>query len=509
MARRVRPNIVMLVTDNQSADSLGCYGNREHDTPRVDRLAREGALFLNAFCTNGLCSPTRASILTGLMPSQHGVHLAMPDDEVMAKPPDYDVTRPFRTLPYELRRHGYATAMVGKWHLGNFRQRGHGFDHWVAFTKGHTTDFYDNKVFVDGEVQRVQDMHIVDYFTDCAVDYIRDRDTTQPFFLQVNYDGPYVLPPTVVGADPRNRFYARYEHQSFRPFPRLDDRLIRSVVVPFDFGLDPGEEYTLASAFNNLWWTVRVHNDQATRANIAAQNALVDDAIGRVVDALDESGAADETLVVMTTDQGNPYGQRGLWGHPPWTDPPFVHDVTFRVPLVLRHLGVIPSQRVVDSVVSHYDLLPNLLEHVGIDTPIDRSPGRSLGGLLTGRDVGAWTDEAFFEAETARSIRTRTHLYTRHLDGTGDPECYDLVADPEQWDNVAGDPRYADVVGQLDARLQEFFATFVDPRYDLWNGGTGQAMVSRYLLYKERYGPAWDVTMDVGPAFGEPTVPAD
>ena len=93
------PNVLMLVTDNQSADSLGCYGNTEHETPRIDRLAREGTQFLRAFCTNGLCSPTRASILTGLMPSQHGVHIAMPDDDVVPKADDYDVTREFRTLP--------------------------------------------------------------------------------------------------------------------------------------------------------------------------------------------------------------------------------------------------------------------------------------------------------------------------------------------------------------------------------------------------------------------------
>ena len=141
------PNIVMLVTDNQSADSLGCYGNVEHETPNIDRLARQGAMFLNTFCTNGLCSPTRASILTGLMPSQHGVHLAIPDDDVLPKAADYDVTREFPTLPWSLRRAGYATAMIGKWHLGNHRCPGHGFDHWVALTKGHTTDFYDNRVY--------------------------------------------------------------------------------------------------------------------------------------------------------------------------------------------------------------------------------------------------------------------------------------------------------------------------------------------------------------------------
>ena len=223
-----RPNVVMLVTDNQSADSLGCYGNVEHETPRIDRLAREGALFLQAFCTNGLCSPTRASMLTGLMPSQHGVHIAMPDDDVVPKADDYDVTREFRTLPYELRAHGYATGMVGKWHLGSFRQRGHGFDHWVAFTKGHTTDFYDNQVLVGDEIRHVRGQHIVEYFSDRAIDFIRARDRRRPFFLQVNYDGPYVLPPTVVGPDHRNPFYERFAHRTFRAFPPLDDRLIRS-----------------------------------------------------------------------------------------------------------------------------------------------------------------------------------------------------------------------------------------------------------------------------------------
>lgn len=500
MARH--PNIVMLVTDNQSADSLGCYGNTEHETPRIDRLAREGTQFLRAFSTSGLCSPTRASILTGLMPSQHGVHIAMPDDDVLPKPADYDVTREFRTLPYELRKHGYATVMVGKWHLGNHRQPGHGFDHWVAFTKGHTTDFYDNEVFRDGRTERVTGTHIVDYFSEQAVDFIRDRDRDRPFFLQVNYDGPYVLPPTVVGADRRNPFFERFEHQSFRPFPPLDDRMIRSVVVPFDFDLDPAEEYTLASAFNNLWWTVRVHNDQMTRANIAAQNALVDRAIGTVLDALEAEGLADDTVVVMTTDQGNPYGQRGLWGHPPWTDPPFVHDVTYRVPLLVRAPGRVPVQRVVDSVVSHCDLFPTLLDLAGIDAvDIADSPGRSLVPLLAG--AGDWVDEAFFEAETARAIRTREYLCTRHLDGTGATECYDLVADPEQWVDVADDPRYATVVSDLCARIDAFFATHADPRYDLWNGGTGQAMVSRYRLYKERYGKEWEVTTKVGPTFSD------
>ena len=505
------PNIVMLVTDNQSPDSLGCYGNTEHETPHIDRLAREGTRFLRAFCTNGLCSPSRASILTGLMPSQHGVHLAMPDDEVVAKAEDYDATREFRSLPQTLRDAGWATAMVGKWHLGNHRCRGNGFEHWVALPKGHTTDFHHNRVWVGdpgdppgGHYEDVQGQHIVEHFSDRAIDYISGRDPRRPFFLQVNYDGPYVLPPTVVGADDRNPFWERFAHRSFAPFPPLDERLVASVQVPFDFDLDPDEEYTLESVFNNLWWTVRCHNDQATRANIAAQNALVDHAIGRVLDHLEAEELTEDTLVVMTTDQSNPYGQRGLWGHPPWTDPPFVHDVTMHVPLIVRRPGTVRAMGVSDRVVSHCDLLPTVLDHVGLGgVEVEGSPGRSFEPVLHGREVRGWVDEAFFEAESARSVRTPEWLYTEHFEDSGEPELYDLVADPGQWDNVAADSAHSATVAALHERLQGFFARYADPRYDLWSGGTGQAMVSRYLLFKQRWGDGWEPTMEVGPPFSD------
>lgn len=503
-ATRRPPNVVMLVTDNQSADSLGCYGNVDHETPRIDRLAREGVQFLRAFCTNGMCSPSRASILTGLMPSQHGVHMAMADDDVLAKPDDYDVTREFRSMAQTLRDHGWSTAMVGKWHLGNHRCPGNGFDHWVALTKGHTTDFYDNEVVREGAVEHVVGQHIVEYFSDRAIDVIRSRDADRPFFVQVNYDGPYVLPPTVVGADRRNPFYEQFEHRSFRPFPPVDERIIASLAVPFDFDLDPAEEYTMSSAFNNVWWTVRVHNDQATRANIAAQNAVVDHEIGRVIDALEDEGLTEDTLVIVTTDQGNPYGQRGLWGHPVWTDPPYMHDVSFQVPLLLRRPGVVPAQTIVDRIVSHVDLLPTVLDHAGLaDLDVPGSPGRSLGGFLGGDASTDGFDAAFFENETARSIRTPEHLYTSYLDRPGEPELYDLIEDPEQWQNVAADPRRAEVVAALDEQLGAFFARYSDPRYDLWNGGSCQGLVSRYLSFKERYGPDWDMTMELGPPFSE------
>ena len=204
--------------------------------------------------------------------------------------------------------------------------------------------------------------------------------------------------------------------------------------------------------------------------------------------------------MIMTTDQGNPYGQRGLWGHPQWTDPPFMHDVTFNVPLVVRRPGSVRTNRIVDDLVSHYDLFATILDHVGIaDVAVDGSPGRSFASALRGEPIADGHDAVFFEAETARSIRTTEYLYTAHLDGTGESELYDLVADPEQWTNVSSEPSRTDTRDGLHDRLSAFFADYVDPRYDLWNGGTGQAMVSRYLYFKHRYGRDWDVTMEVGP----------
>jgi hypothetical protein len=135
------------------------------------------------------------------------------------------------------------------------------------------------------------------------------------------------------------------------------------------------------------------------------------------------------------------------------------------------------------------------------DVEVTGSPGRSLEPLLAGGDLSDPVERAFFENETARSMRTPTQLYTEHLSGTGEPELYDLVEDPDQWHNVAANPERAEEVRSLSAELTAFFAEYADPRYDLWNGGNCQGIVSRYMTFKQRYGPDWEMTMEVGPAF--------
>ena len=127
MPEHTRPNILFILTDNQTAESLGCCGNQQHETPHIDRLAREDIQFTRAFCANGLCSPSRASIMTGLLPSQHGVHCALQDDLTFISE-DYCTIREYRTLPLTLKNRGYQTAIVGKWHLGTIKEPPIGFN---------------------------------------------------------------------------------------------------------------------------------------------------------------------------------------------------------------------------------------------------------------------------------------------------------------------------------------------------------------------------------------------
>lgn len=180
MTERTRPNIVLIMSDNHSADLLGCYGNPEISTPHLDQLASDGARFDNAFCVNAMCSPCRASVLTGLMPSQHGVHTWIDDRRMATWPDNWNALDGIDTIPEILGRNGYRTALVGKYHLGSPFQPQNGFDHWVTFPHGHTRDFWGNTVIDNGK-QYVYEGHSVDYFTEKAVEYIGSRTANSHF----------------------------------------------------------------------------------------------------------------------------------------------------------------------------------------------------------------------------------------------------------------------------------------------------------------------------------------
>jgi arylsulfatase A-like enzyme len=490
LAEVTQPNILLIVTDNQPASILGVYGNLDVRTPNIDGLADEGLLFSHTFAVHGMCSPTRATLLTGLLPSQHGVQDWLDDEEMENWPGDWNAIREYRTLPYTLKNRGYQTSLIGKWHLGKPRPPDEWFDYWVTFNLGHTIDFWNNEINDNSRKYDVQGQHSVDFFTDKAVDYLQTYEHDEPFFMMVTYNGPYMNPPTNLGPA-RNRHYAEYKDKEFASFPR---NRVNEVVLQESKYPDPEEWYL------NL---ARMHNDPETMANAASQNTMVDDGVGRLLDALRENGFSENTLVIYTSDQGNFFGQHGLWGHTDYSFPATLWETAMNIPLIARFPGVIAEGQVSDLLIGQYDLMPTILDMAGVDVELANSPGRSFAAHLRGNDLETWPDAVFMDQEATRAIRTDQYVYWKRLEGLGDHELYDMQADPGQENNLSENPDYADVVSALDRKLTEFFATYSNDHYDLWQGGTVKGTTESTATYKSLYGEQWEPESVIKPPFTE------
>lgn len=466
------PNLLLILSDNQSQSLLGAYGNSEIGTPNIDRLAREGFRFDRAFAVNGVCSPTRATLLTGLIPSQTGVHVALPGETDVK---DWSAIEEFRSLPQTLADAGYSTGLVGKYNLGEAGKPQLGFQYWVTFPSGHTTTFYNQAVIDNGKNYIVQE-HLTDFWTEKAIDFISRQSHDKPFFLYLSYNGPYLLPPTV-NMEPHNR-YADYYRKHMPHFDRQ--------ATPHPYVLRWGSKApneTLIEDGTTAALAIDALTSDAAVINTASETAMVDDGVGRVMEALREHGFDENTLVIYTSDQGAAYGQHGFWGNTSWSFPFTVFNVQMQIPLIFRQPGRIPAGGSSDHVVAQYDFFPTLLEYLGMgDKKIANSPGRSYAPLLKGEEID-WDDTAFFEFVTIRVIRTPKWKYMKRFDRDEPDSLYDMESDPGENVNLIDDPAYADVVRDLDRRLEAFFATYADPQYDLWRGGTAKA-----LLLEKHYG---------------------
>lgn len=488
-------NVLFILTDNQPASIIGAYGNTDVRTPHIDRLANEGLRFDRAYAVNGMCSPTRATLMTGLMPSQHGVHNWLDDAQMKDWPQDWSAIAEYRTLPLTLRNRGYQTALIGKWHLGQPWKASIGYQHWVTFTDGHTVDFWKNTVIDNDNTYEVKDKHIVDFFADKAVEYIEQYDGKQPFYLQLNFDGPYLNPPTNMGPA-RNRHYESYLGKDFPSFPRV---AFNSNIV--DQLLDPKTNPFLVNKHRQ---SLVMHNDPATMANVASQNTVVDDGVGRVMAALKGRGLSDNTLVIFSSDQGNFYGQHGLWQHTVVTSPSNLYEAALNVPLIVRHPGSIKAQSNTDFLVGQYDLPVTILDYLGFgDVELENSPGVSFASAMQGQSEWQNRKAVFYEQEESRGIRTAHYAYWKRLDSTGKRELYDMKNDPGQHQNIIDDPELAAITQKLDAQLVAFFNQYSDATYDLWRGGTAKGSVVRPGMFRALYGAGWRPRTELLEAFSE------
>ena len=437
-------NLVLILTDNHSPWTLGCYGNPDIKTPNIDRLAEQGTLFTRAFANNAVCSPTRATLLTGLMPSQHGVHTYLGAGGAQIGPGAYNTLAEFDTLPSILTDAGYVAGLSGKWHLGDNLHPQAGFRYWVTKPHGHSLGFYDQEV-IENEQIRVEPSYLTDFWSDHAVRFL-EQNRDRPFFLFLAYNGPYGLGRAM--REPiRNRHREAYESAELPSFPRT--------------GLQPWN-------YNYGKW---IGDEQIIR-KYAAEVSGIDDGVGRVMDSLNRLGLTDNTLVVFTADQGLAGGHAGYWGMGDHTRPLTAFDWTMTIPLIFHHPGRVQAGRRSDIMVSNYDLLPTLLAHLDLSDRLPTQhalPGRDFSPFLRGESP-AWENIHFYDFENVRAIRTGRWKYIERIHQMPN-ELYDLAADPDEHNNLYGDPDHSERTLELRQRMNAFFDRHSDPRWNLWKGG--------------------------------------
>lgn len=444
------PNVVFIMTDNHGPWTLGCYGNKEIRTPNIDRLADQGMLFTHCFSSNAVCSPTRATYLTGLMPSQHGVHCYLAGGRAQIGPNAYNTLEEFHTLPEIMAESGYTCGLTGKWHLGDNLHPQDGFTYWITKPHGHTSTFYDADIIENGKIRK-EPTYLTEFWTNHAIRFI-EQNKDKPFFLFLAYNGPYGL-GSHLDRPARNRHATYYADKELACFPRL----------PVHEWLGGNRKF--------------MNNIEAMR-RYAAEVSGVDDGVGRVMARLDKLGLQDDTLVILTADQGLSGGHNGMWGMGDHSRPLHTFDGTMHIPLIYRWPGRIATGQRSDIMVSNYDFMRTVLSLIGRSRqmpPTPPSPGRDYSPVLRGKSLD-WTNEVFYEYENTRTIRTDQWKFTwRYPDGPN--ELYNLKNDPKETSNLADDPAYAERRDDLRDRLARFFERYADPKYDLWREGGSKSIL--------------------------------
>jgi len=427
------PNVVFILTDDQGPWALGCAGNEEIRTPHLDRLAEEGTRFENFFCASPVCSPARASLMTGRIPSRHGVHDWIRERNVPPRPVPY--LEGMRCYTDVLATNGYACGLSGKWHLGDSLAPQHGFDHWFCMPTGGSR-YNDAEMIRDGRVA-VQPGYLTDVITDDALAFLEAKKAG-PFYLSVHYNAPHSPwdghPQPIVDS---------YDACCFKSCPQ-----------------EAAHPWIRPSMRQHLG------NRESLKGYFAAVTAM-DANVGRILETLERLGLRNKTLIVFSSDNGFSCGHHGFWGKGNGTFPLNMYENSVKVPMIFSHPGRIPAGRVRDALVSQYDFMPTLLEYLSLPLPDDPAlPGRSFVDVLTGRTDQ--TDErvvVYDEYGPVRMIRTPEWKYV-HRYPYGPHELYDMVRDAEERNNLADEKSAGPVVAEMRKRLSEWFARYVDPARD-------------------------------------------
>mgnify|MGYP001251301472 CR=1 FL=1 len=474
MAKKKKMNVLFILPDDQGPWAMGCAGNDEIQTPNLDRLAREGRRFENFFCASPVCSPARASILTGHIPSYHGVcdwiRSGSVDRELMEKKGVknpyggyVDEEKPIRYLDgmrcYSdvLHDNGYNLALSGKWHLGDSMSPQHGFERWYTIGKGGAYYFHPD-IIENGEIGIVND-YVTDLFTEKAMSYMDEmQKEDKPFYMSVHYTAPH----SPWEADQhKEEDIALYKDCPFKSVPDVPDHP-NTTEAPV-YGTPARGEHL--------------------RGYFAAVTAM-DRCVGKLLDYLDAHDLSDHTIVFFMADNGMNMGHHGVWGKGNGTFPQNMYEESVKVPFLVRIPGEEHPGEVVSQMASQLDFYPTLLELLGLEDQVTEAlPRHSFASLLEGetRDKPEIRGEVFIceEYGPVRMLRNPRYKYV-HRYPYGPHEFYDLQEDPGEERNLIDDPAQQSRILEMRQKLERWYLRYSDPKRDASKEGvTGLGQLGR------------------------------
>ncbi|MCC7495053.1 MAG: sulfatase [Fimbriimonadaceae bacterium] len=450
-----RPNIIFVMSDDHAAHAMSCYGSRVNQTPNLDRLANEGVRLDNCHCTNSICAPSRAVILTGLYSHRPGNGVLTLDDKFDGRQ---------RNVAKLLQAGGYQTALFGKWHLGH---GGHhdptGFDDWAVLPG--QGDYHDPTFLTPlGKVQRHG--YVTDLITDDCLGWLEQRDPSRPFFLMYHHKAPHR--PWL----PDAKHASLYEEIDLPLPPSFDDdhsgqataAKVARMTIEHDLNATDLKQEPPAGLSGRelaIWKYQRYLKDYLRCV------ASIDDNVGRLLDYLDAAGLREDTLVIYTSDQGFFLGDHG------WYDKRFMYEESLRMPFVARYPREIPAGSSAAAICLNVDFAQTFLDYAGLPDPGDLD-GCSLRAVLAGTAPDDWRSSLYYRyymhlahhyVYSHYGVRTARHKLSHYYEPEPGPrewELFDLHEDPLELRSVYDDPAYAAVRAALKAELQRLRASLDD-----------------------------------------------
>ncbi|MDN5205612.1 sulfatase [Fulvivirgaceae bacterium BMA10] len=487
-----RPNIVFIMSDDHASRAISCYDGTLNQTPNIDRIASEGAIFTNSFVGNSICGPSRATMITGKFSHKNGF-LA----NYRSK---FDGSQ--QTLPKLLKANGYNTAIVGKWHLGTTPT---GFDYWNVFPD--QGDYYNPDFIDNGDTVRLNG-YATNLVTNLAINWLNEkRNPDQPFMLFVHHKAPhrnwmpdtakldmydgheFPLPFNFKGDfSDRGKASAEADMGIWKTMSWSHDMKFTDYPTEWEHYKPDGEWHAkrypqvelgrMTSAQRALWDDYYESRNAEVKEGLKsgatsleehiqwryqrymhdylATISSVDDNVGRLLDYLEANGLDDNTIVVYTSDQGFYLGENG------WFDKRFMYEQTLRTPFVMKYPGQIKPGTKVDKFIMNIDYMPTLLSYAGVGVPQDIQ-GRSFHTLLNEQPVSDWRNSIYYHyymfpgthsVKRHFGVRNERYKLIRFYHDIDEWELYDLQEDPNELKNVYDDPNYQGIVAEMKEVLR-------------------------------------------------------